>query len=733
MSIVGQDIGRYHIVEQLGVGGMATVYKAFDTRLERDVAIKFIRTDAIPANIHNEMMKRFEVEGKALARLSHPNIVKVYDFGDYTGFPYLVMEFLSGGTLKERTGRPCPYWEAARLLLPVARALEYAHKRNIIHRDVKPANILITESGEPMLSDFGIAKILEMDGNTLTAPGVGIGTPEYMAPEQGAGKSVKQTDIYALGVTFYELITGRKPFTGDTPFSIMMKHTNDPLPRPNDLVPDLPDEVEKVIFKALAKKPEDRYPTMGKFAKALEQLSAISGQGSPVSSGVDDETLLYPPEGGSARPLVEPAVQALIEMAQKFEQDDNPAGALDIYRQALGKCVTGSGQRGEIVQAVARLEKGPESRGKTSPVVEMHARDISIDDESGAGANGRSPQPDMAKPWWKRWYTWVGAVGLVFACLLATGVLGAGLLDGFSPATPTVDAQAETLAAIISASDTPEVSAAQPASTERVVDESVTVEPTQTATPSLTATPELGVGSTQVSEIDGMKLVYVPSGEFEMGSEDGTSDEEPVHTVYLDGYWIDESEVTNAMYAACVADGDCEKPNDSSSVSRDSYYGNSGYDDYPVIYVNWVQADGYCAWGGRRLPTEAEWEKAARGTDGRTYPWGEGIDCSLANYDPADYCVGDTNEAGSYPDGASPYGALDMAGNVWEWTADWYDEDYYSSSPSSNPAGPSSGYKRVVRGGSWVNDGWSVRSAFRFRSDPVNGSSYLGFRCARSK
>ena len=193
-DLVGQDIGRYHVVEQLGQGGMAMVYKAYDTRLERDVAIKVIRTGAVSPDMLPELLKRFEREAKSLAKMKHRDIVNIYDYGEHEGAPYLVMEYLQGGTLKELTGRPIPYYDAARLLLPIARALDYAHKRGVLHRDVKPANILITEDGDPLLSDFGIAKMLESGQETqLTGTGVGIGTPEYMAPEQWTGLIIPVT------------------------------------------------------------------------------------------------------------------------------------------------------------------------------------------------------------------------------------------------------------------------------------------------------------------------------------------------------------------------------------------------------------------------------------------------------------------------------------------------------------------------------------------------------------
>ena len=186
---------------------MAVVYKAHDTRLERDVAIKIIRSGAFPADALGEVLKRFEREAKSLAKLSHPNIVKVHDYGEHEGSPYLVMEYMPGGTLKKILGKPIPWQIALRVLLPVARGVEYAHQRGIVHRDIKPTNILITESGDPMLSDFGIAKLFEADQTSnLTGTGMAVGTPEYMAPEQWEGKPNPQSDMYSLGATLYDMM-----------------------------------------------------------------------------------------------------------------------------------------------------------------------------------------------------------------------------------------------------------------------------------------------------------------------------------------------------------------------------------------------------------------------------------------------------------------------------------------------------------------------------------------------
>ncbi|MBE2240910.1 MAG: SUMF1/EgtB/PvdO family nonheme iron enzyme [Caldilineaceae bacterium] len=225
--------------------------------------------------------------------------------------------------------------------------------------------------------------------------------------------------------------------------------------------------------------------------------------------------------------------------------------------------------------------------------------------------------------------------------------------------------------------------------------------------------------------IDEALFVKVPAGEFLMGSPDGEGqdDEHPQHTVYLDAFWIMQTEVTNAQFARCVADGACSAPNNSR-------WQDATYADHPVTYVDWNQANSYAQWAGGRLPTEAEWEKAARGTDGRTWPWGEEQPAeSLANC--CDF-VNDTVPVGSYPAGASPYGALGMAGNVWEWTADWYDSSYYGQSPTQNPTGPASEQFRVLRGGSTWNDANVVRVASRYRLVPDSRFRFIGFRVASS-
>ena len=235
-------------------------------------------------------------------------------------------------------------------------------------------------------------------------------------------------------------------------------------------------------------------------------------------------------------------------------------------------------------------------------------------------------------------------------------------------------------------------------------------------------------------------MVYIPAGEFEMGCDPEQNggfscmaDSLPLHTVFLDAYFIDQFEVTNVQYAECVAADGCDMPTRSESETRESYFDNPDYADFPVVFVTWEDADAYCQWAGKRLPTEAEWEKAARGPAVQAFPWEGGeVSCNVANsFDNlgGSTCVGDTSAVGSYPDGNSVYGVADMAGNVWEWVSDWYSETYYGESPSENPAGPDGSSNKVLRGGGWGSTWPQILTASRTFDPNFNSSNDVGFRC----
>ena len=273
--------------------------------------------------------------------------------------------------------------------------------------------------------------------------------------------------------------------------------------------------------------------------------------------------------------------------------------------------------------------------------------------------------------------------------------------------------------------------------------------PTETITPTPTNTEESENQPIllEINPIDSAEYVLVPEGEFLMGSEPGNDPyfwgaEGPEHTVYLDEFWIYRTEVTNGMYQACVEEQKCPRPQYLNSVDVEDYYGNPEYDDYPVMHVTFTHAQSYCTWAGGKLPSEAQWEKAARGTEGHMFPWGDDppnaervnlCDSSCARGTERENHFSDgypgTSPVGSFPFGASPYGVLDMAGNVWEWTFDRFQSTYYSTSPEENPVGPASGSSRTIRGGSWSNPTSGIRTAARTSLTPDKILDTLGFRC----
>ena len=645
-NLTGKHIDRYEILELLGTGGMAMVYKAYDSRLEREVAIKIIRRNAFPPEVLDDMVKRFEREAKSLARLSHANIVKVLDYGEYEGSPYLVMEYFPGGTLKEKMDEPVSWQEAARLLLPVARGVAYAHDRGIIHRDIKPANILMTEKGDPTLSDFGIAKLLQGENkNTMTGSGAAVGTPEYMAPEQWTGETSAKSDMYALGTILYEMITGRRPYVADTPGGVFLKQVTEPLPFPGKFTANLPESVEQLLLKTLDKEPGKRYADLEEFIKEIESLLGNSD--------------LSTTEKADLKKVVE---KAQLESAGKEEKQEQ-----------------------------TKAQKAA-PRSKNIPM-----------------------------------YVGIGG-GIIVLLLIAFFALRN------KPAAETPPAATSTPAAKATSTSDAELASL--------------TEPT-------VAAPRLDIGSSIISEKDGMTLLYVPAGEFTMGNyaEDALADceksradaqndydcslelfkdEEPPTILTLDAFWIDQTEVTNQMYALCVADGECAAPAYKSSSTNASYFDNPEFTKYPVIQVDWNMAKTYCEWAGRRLPTEAEWEKAARGTDGRVYPWGfELPNSKLLSYSEGVY-IRDTAEVAQRPDGRSFYGAYDMAGNVWEWVNSIYKKYPYDAADGREEF-KSIDDPHILRGGSWRNNNSDIRSANRYKARITDVYSSAGIRCARTE
>jgi hypothetical protein len=310
MDLTGQTLGQYRILEQIGRGGMATVYKAYQPSLDRYVAVKVLPPYlAQTANF----AARFQREARAIARLNHPNILPVYDSGQEGELSYIVMRYVEAGTLQEMLGQPLPLDKVVELIAQVGGALDYAHHEGIIHRDVKPSNVLMDKGEWALLSDFGLARMMEASVQ-LTKTGIGIGTPVYMSPEQGQGIAVDgRSDVYSMGVILYEMLTGQVPYEAETPMAIVIKHISAPLPLPRKINPHISEPVERVVLKTLAKNPADRFQRMGEMVTALRKAAV----GKPEVTAVIPFTAEV--ELPKARAVVEETDRTGVPPAEKEE------------------------------------------------------------------------------------------------------------------------------------------------------------------------------------------------------------------------------------------------------------------------------------------------------------------------------------------------------------------------------------------------------------------------------
>ena len=722
LGLVGTTIGEKYAIESVvGSGGFAIVYRATHTLWKRPVAVKVFKAlGEVAQDQRKKLLEDFIQEGALLADLSERStaIVQARDIGTTKTaggdeVPFMVLEWLEGkplDTLLERermSNAPLRSLDAmVRLLDPVAEALALAHKKGIAHRDVKPANIFVLgdtpdgSSGVKLL-DFGIAKVVQdaqKMGFGKTAGHITSFTPLYGAPEQfnrAFGATGPWTDVFAFALVAAEVASGREPMSGDSLVQLAYASSDvNVRPTPRTLGATTSDEVEAVFRKAVAVDPKERFQMAGEFWSALRAAISVDPR-----SGVSSVRSANVPNATSDT-LVETGPAA-----------STAATALLAPPPSSGPGVPSAPSAPMVAAAVPVSRPGvPSPQAPTAPIAVP------------------APAPSSKATL---------VVGLVVAVAVLGGLAAFALRNGASGASPPGGLSLSSSATTTVAS------------------------PSASASSSALAKKECPAG-----------MILIAGGEYFMGSEEkGAEDhEKPAHKVKLSPYCIDTTEETVAQYKECSDKGGCRRAGKENSWNGLTDAQRKLYDplcnandlegraNHPINCVDWDQAREACEYRGARLPTEAEWEYAARGPDGRIYPWGDdppgptllnacGKECvawmkkhpdptsSPAAMYPEDDGFVHTSPVGSFPKGKSRWGLMDVVGNVWEWVADWY-ADYdkaLATKTLTDPKGPDTGTDRVIRGGAWNGSmpSW-VRPSFRFQQSPAARSHGYGFRCAKS-
>lgn len=669
--MVGKTLGQYQIVEQIGKGGMATVYKAYQPSLNRYVALKILPLEHANSPGFKE---RFLREAQTVARLNHPHILPIHDAGVESGYSYFAMKFVTGNSIQEEIRDEIPLDDACHIVSQIADALTHAHEQGVIHRDIKPANILL-EKGWVYLADFGIAKIMETS-IVLTSSEQLIGTPAYMSPEQGQGKDLTYaTDIYSLGIVLYEMVTGKLPFTGETPLGVIYKHINEPLPLPRTTKPDLPKNIELIILKAMAKDPSDRYKSGGEMADALR--TAVASM--PNYQSNEGTTILYPGRPGQTPQGQDPGVQEPTSIMESTPEIFKKSPVKAVLCALLCVALT--------LVAYLTLKK-----------------EIPVPPQTGSLRISSTP---------------AGAMVFMNGNNKGTAPLS---ISGLQPGKALLRLELEGYED--SVQDFEIKSGQDVHASITLVKKSASVS-LASSTYANSQSEVHSPGDTWKEPVTGMDFVWVPGGCYQMGCGSWTSDclddEKPVHEVCVDAFWMGKFEVTQQQWEQVMG-------NNPSQFKKTP--------TNPVDTVSWDDAKEFIKRISERievkyelrLPTEAEWEYACR-SGGREEKYSGGNDLNRVAW----YHGNSGNEPHEVGiKAANGLGIFDMSGNLWEWCEDIHNTEAYGKHDRNNPTNIRGSSARVIRGGGWDDEPKEVRCGTRDDDGPISRSNSIGFRVVRT-